>query len=72
MLKLLVMMLVPCVVGAAEVQIFDSKVDNKISWILVDDCLVEVPKGKLKNTCFILKKVNKECNLKLNLDDCRD
>jgi len=55
----------------AEISIFDSKVDPKLSWVLVEDCLVPVLKAKMQDICYVLKKVDSTCNLKLDMKDCQ-
>lgn len=46
--------------------IIDSPVDNKYSFIEIDDCYAPVLKSKLNDWCYILKKVNSYCDMKLD------
>ena len=57
---------------ALEISYFDSVTNPKVSWVLVDDCAVEVPKAKVKDTCFVVKRVSDVCHLELLLDECKN
>jgi hypothetical protein len=59
-------------VHAIDISYFDSETNPKMSWIVIDECLVEVKKDKVHDTCYIIKKVDKECGLSLNLGECHD
>lgn len=55
----------------ADISVVDSRINPLTAHIFVDDCIVEVPKKQLKDVCFILKRVNKECSLDLDIKECR-
>ncbi len=67
----ILMMLLPPAHGM-DISYFDSATNPKISIVLVDDCAVKVPKNKVKDTCFIIKKISDFCNLDLKLDECKN
>ncbi len=71
-IPMILMMMASRGIGATEINFFDSKTNPKISWIMVNDCLVPIPKTKVQDACFVLKKVNKICGLRINLDECNE
>ncbi len=48
-----------------DISIYDSKVDNKTVWILVDDCAVKIDKSKIKDTSYVIDEIERFCNLKI-------
>jgi hypothetical protein len=56
---------------ALDISYVDSKTNNNITYVLVDDCAVPIFKKKVGNQCYVLKKVNDFCHLQLNMDDCK-
>lgn len=52
--------------GATAMSVIDSPVDNKYSFIEIDDCYAPVLKSKLNDWCYILKIVNSYCDMKLD------
>jgi hypothetical protein len=59
-------------VHAIELSYFDSATEPKYSWVIADSCAVKVEKAKVKDTCYIVKKVNNYCQLDLDLRDCEN
>ena len=55
---------------AVEINYFQSDVNPKIEWLLVDDCAVMIEKVKVKDECYVLKKVNNFCKMDLDLKEC--
>ncbi len=52
--------------SSPDISIYDSKNNPKMSWILVNDCAVEVLKADFKdNPDKIVQEVNEQCNLNL-------
>lgn len=50
-----------------DIAIIDSRDDNKVTWILVNDCAVKVKKADLdKNPDKVVNQVNKTCGLDLD------
>lgn len=66
------MLLVSFLVSAEEIQIIDSRVDPKMSYVLVDGCAVPVLKTDFKNSCKVMNKINEFCQLNLKPDKCPD
>lgn len=56
----------------ADISVYDSKTDPKVSYVLVDDCAVPVLKSDFnsKDECIIINKVNEFCHLFLKPDKC--
>lgn len=54
--------------NSPEISIYDSKTVPGHSWILVDDCAVEIKTSDMKtNLDKVIKKINDVCHL--DLDD---
>jgi hypothetical protein len=54
------------------VDIIDSRDDSKTTYVVVDDdCKVSVQKKNLSDMRKIIEKVNRECDLDLNIGDLR-
>jgi hypothetical protein len=59
--------LVALMVSGPEISIFDSQTRPGKSWILVDDCAVEVKTVDIvKNQDKVIQQVNAFCGLNLN------
>jgi hypothetical protein len=50
-----------------EISVYDSKTKPGYSWILVNDCPVEVKTSEFKNPDKVVAKVNAVCGLELDL-----
>lgn len=50
----------------SDIQIIDSKANNSITYVIVDDCIVSIEKKKLKDVDAVVKQVNLECGLDLD------
>lgn len=68
-ISFLLMSLIPPSFGA-DISYFDSTTNPKLSWVLVDDCAVPILRSKVKDTCYVLHKVNNFCQLDLKLEKC--
>lgn len=53
-----------------NVEIFDSRDDSKIAYVLVNDCKVRVKKAKIGDFCYVLKLIGNTCHLDIDLTDC--
>jgi hypothetical protein len=57
---------------ALDISYVDSKTNNDITYVLVDDCAVPISKKKVHDQCYVVKTVNVFCHLDLNMDDCNE
>lgn len=55
-----------------NLSIVDSRDDSKYVFIVIDGCKTPVLKIKLKDQCYVLRLVDKNCHLELDLSDCHD
>jgi hypothetical protein len=64
-------MLMPLHARNVEISYFQSDSNSKIEWVVVDDCAVQIEKAKMRDECYVLKKVNDFCHLDLDLKECK-
>ncbi len=48
--------------GSPSVEFIDSRDDNSITWLLIDDCAVPLKKTKLKDDVYIDAQIEKICH----------
>ena len=53
-----------------DIKIVDSRDDNKISFLYIENCKVPILKTKLNNICYIMKLVGNICHIELDVSEC--
>lgn len=64
---LLAMLLTAHVYAENLPEFFDSRDNPSITWLLLDNCAVPIPKFKLKDLCYIDKVALQKCQTVLQL-----
>jgi len=55
-----------------NVDIIDSRDDNKYTYVVLDECVVPVLKTKIGDTCYVFKLVENKCHVEfLNKKECK-
>lgn len=53
-----------------NLEIVDSRDDSKMTYVILDSCQVKVAKVKLNDLCYIMRLINNECHVDLDVKGC--
>lgn len=61
--------LVPNEAYAEEIEFFDSKTQPGKSYLLVENCLVDLKTAKIKDLCYVNKEIKTQCGVDYKLEN---
>jgi hypothetical protein len=55
-----------------NIQVIDSRDDSRYTYFVADDCHFKALKAKIGDLCYIMRIVENECHIKLDVANCEE